>query len=117
MYRRERGPRRFGQKFDSGDGGERPRGAESGAPLARGEDLGLSTELLDRGAWPSCGLPFPWQHQRGLVGTLHGSGYLDKIPASSIRVCISTLLFTFCIYVKYLSFNLVFLVRLFRIET
>jgi hypothetical protein len=58
VYRRERGPRRFGRKLDSGDGGERPRGAGSGAPLARGEDPRLSTELLDRGAWPSRGLPF-----------------------------------------------------------
>jgi hypothetical protein len=40
-----------------------------------------------------------------------------NIPASSTRVCISTLLFTFCIYIKYLNFNLAFLVRLFRIET
>ena len=58
VYRRERGPRRFGRKLDSGDGGERPRGAGSGAPLARGEGPRLSTELLDRGAWPSHGLPF-----------------------------------------------------------
>ena len=58
VYRRERGPRRFGRKLDSGDGGERPRGAGSGAPLARGEGPRLSTELLDRGAWPSRGLPF-----------------------------------------------------------
>jgi hypothetical protein len=55
---RERGPRCFGQKLDSGDDEERPRGARSGAPLARGEGPRLSTELLDRGAWPSCGLPF-----------------------------------------------------------
>jgi hypothetical protein len=58
VYRRERGPRRFGRKLDSGDGGERPRGAGSGAPLVRGEGLWLSTELLNRGAWPSRGLPF-----------------------------------------------------------
>jgi hypothetical protein len=58
VYRRERGPRRFGRKLDSGDGGERPRGARSGAPLARGEGSRLFTELLDRGAWPSRGLPF-----------------------------------------------------------
>jgi hypothetical protein len=58
VYRRERGSRRFGQKLDSGDGGERLRGTESGVPLARGEGLWLSTELLDRGAWPSHGLPF-----------------------------------------------------------
>jgi hypothetical protein len=48
----------FGQEIISGDGGERSRGAESGAPLTRGEDPRLSTELLDRGAWPSRGLPF-----------------------------------------------------------
>jgi hypothetical protein len=29
VYRRERGPQRFSQKLDSGDGGERPRGAEA----------------------------------------------------------------------------------------
>jgi hypothetical protein len=58
VYRRERGSRRFGWKLDSGDGGERPRGAGSGAPLARGEGQRLSMELLDRGAWPSRGLPF-----------------------------------------------------------
>jgi hypothetical protein len=48
----------FGRKLDSGDDGERPRGAGSGAPLARGEGPWLSTELLDRGAWLSRGLPF-----------------------------------------------------------
>jgi hypothetical protein len=48
----------FSWKLDSGDDGERPRGAGSGAPLARGEGLWLSMELLDRGAWPSRGLPF-----------------------------------------------------------
>jgi hypothetical protein len=48
----------FGRKLDSGDDGECPRGAGSGAPLARGEGPRLSTELLDRGAWPSHELPF-----------------------------------------------------------
>jgi hypothetical protein len=48
----------FGRKLNSGDGRERPRGAGSGAPLARGEGPRLSTELLDHGAWPSRGLPF-----------------------------------------------------------
>jgi hypothetical protein len=48
----------FGRKLDRGDGGERPRGAGSGAPLARGEGPRLSMELIDRGAWPSRGLPF-----------------------------------------------------------
>jgi hypothetical protein len=58
MYRRERGPWCFGSKLDSGDGGERPRGAGSGAQLEHGEGSRLSTELLDRGAWPLRGLPF-----------------------------------------------------------
>jgi hypothetical protein len=58
MYRRERGPRAFDRKLDSGDDGERSRGAESGAPLGRGEGPRLSMELLDQGAWPSRGLPF-----------------------------------------------------------
>jgi hypothetical protein len=48
----------FSRKLDSGDGGERPRGAGCGAPLARGEGPRLSMELLDRDAWPSRGLPF-----------------------------------------------------------
>jgi hypothetical protein len=48
----------FGQKLDSGDGGECPRGVGSEAPLVRGEGPWLSTELLDRGAWSSRGLPF-----------------------------------------------------------
>jgi hypothetical protein len=48
----------FNRKLDSGDGGESPRGARSEAPLARGKGPLLSTELLDRGAWPSRGLPF-----------------------------------------------------------
>jgi hypothetical protein len=56
--KRKRGPQHFGRKLDCGDGGEYPRGAGSGAPLARGEGPWLSTELLDRGAWPSRGLPF-----------------------------------------------------------
>jgi hypothetical protein len=89
----------FSQKLDSGGGGERPRGAGSGAPLARREDLRLSTELLDQGAWPSCGLPFVLGHQRGLVGTLVVPDTSVKISASFTRVCISTLLFTFRIYI------------------
>jgi hypothetical protein len=58
MYWRERGLQCFDRKLDSGGGGERPRGAESGAPLAHGEGTWLSTELLDYGAWSSRGLPF-----------------------------------------------------------
>jgi hypothetical protein len=48
----------FSRKLHSGDGGEHPRGAGSRVPLACGEGMRLSMELLDRGAWSSCGLPF-----------------------------------------------------------
>jgi hypothetical protein len=58
VYRREQGSRRFGRKLDSGDGGERPRGAKSGAPLTCGEGPQLSMELLDGGVWPLHRLPF-----------------------------------------------------------
>jgi hypothetical protein len=58
MYRRDRDPRCLSQKLDSGDDGERPRGPRSGASLARGESLWLFIELLNRGAFPSRGLPF-----------------------------------------------------------
>jgi hypothetical protein len=58
VYQRERGPQHLGWKLDSGDDREHPRGARSGAPLTCGEGLQLSTELLDRGVWPSRGLPF-----------------------------------------------------------
>jgi hypothetical protein len=36
MYQMERDSWRFGRKLNSGDGGERLKGAESGAPLACG---------------------------------------------------------------------------------
>jgi hypothetical protein len=42
---------------------------------------------------------------------------LVKILASFTKVCISTLIFSFRIYIKHLSFNLVFILILFRIET
>jgi hypothetical protein len=67
VYQREQGSRRFGRKLDSGDDGECPRGARGSLrsylivyrrELARGEGPWLSTKLLDRGAWPSRGLPF-----------------------------------------------------------
>jgi hypothetical protein len=37
----------LGGKLDSGDGGERPTGARSGAPHVHGEGPRVSTELLD----------------------------------------------------------------------
>jgi hypothetical protein len=58
VYQREQGMQRFGWKLDSGDSKERSRGARSEAPFVCGESSRLSTELLDRGAWPSRGLLF-----------------------------------------------------------
>ena len=60
MYRREQGPRRFGQKLDSEDGGERSgRGFAmiglTGDPLACGEGSELSMELPNRELGPCVG--------------------------------------------------------------
>ena len=57
VYRREQGPRCFGRKLDSEDGGERlERGFAmsglTGDPLACGEGLELSIELPDRELGP-----------------------------------------------------------------
>ena len=57
VYRREQGPRRFGWKLDSEDGGERSRRgfATSGLtrdPIARGEGPELSMKLPDRELGP-----------------------------------------------------------------
>jgi hypothetical protein len=47
MYHGELGLRHFDRKLDSEDDEERPRGARSGAPHARGEGSQLSMELLN----------------------------------------------------------------------
>jgi hypothetical protein len=67
VYWREQGPRCFGRKLDSGDSGERPRRAGSGAPLARGEGTWLSIELLDRGAWATLCVGAPTMINRDLA--------------------------------------------------
>ena len=109
VYRREQDPRRFGQKLDSEEGGERSgRGfAKSGLtrdPLACGEGLGLSTELPDRELGPCEGL------QRGLGESLRASRYLGKnTGVVDVSLHISTLLFSFCIYIAILVCGLLFL--------
>jgi hypothetical protein len=55
-------------------------------------------------------------HQRGLIGTLRGSGYLGKNTSVIHGSLHLYLFFSFRIYIKHLSFNLVFLVRLFRLK-
>ena len=99
VYRREQGPRRFGRKLNSEDGGERSeRGFAmsglTGDPLARGEGPKLSTELPDRELGPCEEL------QQGLGGSLHASRYLGKntgVVDGSLHI--STLLFSFRIYI------------------
>jgi hypothetical protein len=85
VYRMERGPQCFSRKLDSGDSGERPRGARSGASLAREKGPRLCTELLDHGAWPLRGLPFALGHQRGLVRNLRVLNNSLNIPVSSTQ--------------------------------
>ena len=80
---------------------------------ARGSVQSYSSEVLD----PLVGFPLRRGTNEDLSEPCVVPDTSVKIPASSIRVCISTLLLNFRIYIKYLSFNLAFLVRLFRIET
>jgi hypothetical protein len=47
----------FGQKLDSGDGGERPRGAGSEAPLACGEARGSLWSYSTKVFGPRVGFP------------------------------------------------------------
>jgi len=92
---REQGPRQFGRKLDSEDGGEhreRLAGRHVGDPLARGEGPWLSTELPDRELGPCEGFL-----ARGSNEDLgEACALLDtsvKIPESSTGVCISIALY------------------------
>jgi hypothetical protein len=117
MYRRERGPWRFGRKLDSGHGRSIREEPEAEHHLhmekAHGSLRSYSTEVLG----PRVGYPLSRGTNEDYLKPCVVSDTSVKIPASSMRVCISTLLFTFRIYIKYLSFNLIFLVGSFRIET
>jgi hypothetical protein len=60
----------FGRKLDIGDGGERPRGAESGAPLARGEVprlYGVTRPRCLALAWASLYIGAPTRISRDLA--------------------------------------------------
>ena len=112
VYQREQGPRHFGRKLDSEDSGERSgRGfATSGLtidPLAHGEGSELSTELPDQELGPCMG------SLRGAPtrtrGSLRASRYLDKntgVVDGSLHI--STLLFSFRIYIAFLVCALLF---------
>jgi hypothetical protein len=91
VYRKERGPRRFDRKLDSGDDGERPRGAKSRAPLAHGEGLrslqSYSTEVLG----PRVGYHLRRGTNEDLSEPCMVPDTSVKIPVLSMGVCISTL--------------------------
>ena len=82
---------------------ERLTGRHTGDPLAREEDPGLSTELPDQELGPCEGL------QQELGGSLRASRYIGKntrVVDGSLHI--STLLFSFCIYIATLVVVLYF---------
>ena len=102
MYQREQGPRRFGRKLDSEDGGERPgeacRKARWGPTYAWGRPEAIHG-ITRPGAWPLRWIPCEGL-QRGLGGSLRASQYLGKntgVIDGSLHI--STLLFSFRIYI------------------
>ena len=88
VYRREQGPRCFGQQLDSEDGGEHPgeacQKARQRPTCAWGRPKAIH-RFTRPGAWPLRGIPYEGL-QRGLGGSLHTS---VKILESSMGVCIS----------------------------
>ena len=77
---REQGPRRFGRKLDSEDGGEHPgeacRKARRRPTCAWGRPEAIHG-VTRPGAWPLRGIPCEGL-QRGLGGSLRASRYLGK---------------------------------------
>ena len=105
MYRREQGPRRFGRKLDSEDGGEHPgeacRKARWRPTCTWGRPEAIHG-VTQPGAWPLRGIPCEGL-QQGLVGSLRASRYLGKntrVVDGSLHI--STLLFSFHIYIAIL---------------
>ena len=106
VYRREQGSWRFGRKLDSEDGGEHPTEACRKAcrrptcVWGRPETIHGVTRP---GTWPLQGIPCEGL-QRGLGGSLCVSRYLGKnTGVVDGRLHISTLLFSFRIYINYIT--------------
>ena len=80
VYQREQGPRWFGRKLDSEDGGERSRRVlpegTSETHLCVGKARGYP-QSYPTVAWPLRGIPYEGL-QRGLGGSLSASRYLGK---------------------------------------
>ena len=98
MYRREQGPRHFGRKLDSEDGGEHPgeacRKARRRPTCVWGRPEAIHG-VTRPGAWPLRGIPCEGL-QQGLGGSLRASRYLGKntgVVDGSLHI--STLLFSF----------------------
>ena len=103
VYRREQGPRCFGWKLDSEDGGEHPgeacQKARRRPTCARGR-LEAIHGVTRPGARPLRGIPCEGL-QRELGGSLRASRYLGKntrVVDGSLHI--STLLFSFRIYIN-----------------
>ena len=110
VYRREQGPRRFGRKLDSEDGGKQSeRGLPEGTPKThlrvgktRGYPRSYPTGSLALARDSLRGIPCEGL-QRGLGGSLRASRYLGKNTGVVDEILhISTLLFSFCIYIAIL---------------
>ena len=102
VYRREQGPRRFGQKLDSEDGrehlGEACWKARQRPTCMWGRPEAIHG-VTRPGAWPLRGIPCEGL-QRGLGRSLRASRYLGKnagVVDGSLHI--STLLFSFRIYI------------------
>ena len=102
VYRREQGSWRFGRKLDSEDGGEHPGEACWKArrrPTCVWGRPGAIHGVTRLGAWPLRGIPCE-RLQQGLGESLRASRYLSKntrVIGGSLHI--STLLFSFCIYI------------------
>ena len=112
VYWREQGPRRFGRKLDSEDGGEHPgeacRKARRRPTCVWGRPEAIHG-VTRPGAWSLRGIPCEGL-QRGLGRSLHASRYLGKNTRVVDRsLHISTLLFSFRIYIIILVFCFTFL--------
>ena len=111
VYRREQGPRRFGRKLDSEDGGEHPgetcRKAHWRPTCAWGRPEAIHG-VTRPGAWPLRGIPCEGL-QQGLEGSLSASRCLYKnigLVDGSLHLY---LIFTFRIHIATLVDCFIFL--------
>ena len=106
VYQREQGQQRFARKLDSEDGGEHPGEACQKARRRPTSVWGRPEAIhgvTRPGAWPLLGIPCEGL-QQGLGGSLRASRYLGKnVGVIDGSLHISTLLFSFRIYIDYIT--------------